>query len=796
MPVRRTKKGYGLSVRMKAILLLLAVLIYIPVKYVFLVGELDRLAVRQQIQAENLSALHEIHQLESRLEDTVTFLNRSGDGDAVTADIRSRLEGGLDDVERFARKHPDAAPGMRKQLPELRSALAGLGPGTAHGGFRQGWISRFLSLSDMLHGHETKLAQESMRQESFIQQYLANMKDTARVSFVVGLLAVFGGSWLIFRNMLHPLTTMRKALVSAGRDPENAEKYVVDIRDGNRDVSETINAMNILLLQVSSGLEDLIASENRSRARSRELRAILDSVIDGIITADEKGRILSFNASAEYIFGYTAKEIIGRNLSVLMPEPYAAEHDGYLDSYVRTGQAHIMGAGPREVTAKRADGTTFPVDLAVSEAAPGGRRIFIGAVRDISDRALAREQIERTNRMDAIGEMTGGLAHDFNNMLTVISGNLEMIGDMAGDKDAVSAFARTAEKAAARGADLTQRLLTFSRKQDLLPAFTHLDGVVQGSVELIRRGLEENHSVELEVQEGLWPVRIDRSQLDNALVNLAFNARDAMGEGGAIRILVENVTLTDRFAGELPEVMPGEYVRISVMDTGTGIPPEVLDRVYEPFFTTKSDGKGTGLGLSMVYGFIRQSGGAVYIESVPGKGTAVNLLLPHCRMAGRLEKDALADEYAEAEPDLTGEGEVLVVEDDRDLREHVCNLLRTAGFSVRAAETGVEAIAMMDDIKALDLLLTDVVMPGGMTGEDVALQAKDNFPQIRVIYMSGYTRETLTEGGRIKPGVVLLQKPFTRRRLVGEVKRMLRGGKNDQPVTDRSVTKEAHDASS
>jgi PAS domain S-box-containing protein len=391
----------------------------------------------------------------------------------------------------------------------------------------------------------------------------------------------------------------------------------------------------------------------------------MDNVVDGNITIDDYGIIDTFNPAAERMFGYAVGDIRGQNVKVLMPEPDRGDHDDYIANYRRTEKGTIIGMGAREVRGLRKDGSTFPMELDVSVMYAGGKRCFIGVARDISLRKETEAQLQQAQKMEAVGQLTGGVAHDFNNLLAVILGNTELLENELGDNPLLA----TIDRAATRGAELTQRLLTFARQQALQPQSIDLMELIPGLHDLFHRTLGEPVKISMDVPEGIWPVTADPGQLENALLNLAINARDAMPEGGTLEISCENVQLHDN-----DKVAAGDYVQIAVRDSGSGMPEDVLEHAFEPFYTTKDVGEGSGLGLSMVYGFARQSGGDATIESKPGAGTEVKLLLP------RSEVTNMSDEPLRGKDRKRGQGEaILVLEDDPDVRSFAVAALEGLG---------------------------------------------------------------------------------------------------------------------
>ena len=503
--------------------------------------------------------------------------------------------------------------------------------------------------------------------------------------------------------------------------------------------------------------------------REAHYHGVVDNVADGVVAIDEQGTIESFNRAAELMFGYPAERICGQNVSVLMPEPYRGEHDGYIGNYRRTGIGKILGADPREVMGVHKDGSTFPIELAIGKMDTGDKRIFIGIVRDISQRKESERQLQQAQKMEAVGHLTGGIAHDFNNLLTAILGNLELLQDHIELDPNAQRFLDTAFKAADRGAELTQRLLAFSRKQTLSPEAADCNKLVLGMTELMRRTLGEDIEIETVQAGGLWPAMVDPGQLENALLNLAINARDAMPEGGKLTIETANSHLDQAYADTHEEVSPGQYVRVAVTDTGTGMPPEVVARAFEPFFTTKEVGRGSGLGLSMVYGFVKQSAGHVNIYSEVGHGTTVKLYLP--KAVGEGQAARVAELTRRTQP--TGDETILVVEDDLDVRAYVVAALGTLGYRVMEAEDGPAALAMLNQVSHINLLLTDVVLPHGMNGRQVAEEVRKRYPRVKTLFTSGYTENAIVHHGTLDKDAELLAKPYTREALARKVRRVL-----------------------
>jgi CheY-like chemotaxis protein len=370
--------------------------------------------------------------------------------------------------------------------------------------------------------------------------------------------------------------------------------------------------------------------------------------------------------------------------------------------------------------------------------------------------------------MEAVGKLTGGVAHDFNNLLQIIGGNLQLLRRDLVSGERAQRRLDTAVSAVERGARLASQLLAFARRQPLDPRVLNPGRLVLGMDDLLRRALGEDIEIALRISDGLWNTFVDPNQLENVILNLAINARDAMEREGTLTLEAGNVLLDEHDALLHPDVVPGEYVRLAVSDTGSGMTPEVLERAFEPFFTTKPEGRGTGLGLSMVYGFIKQSGGHLELESEVGRGTTLTLYFPRALQAEVPRTERVAG------PVEGGTETLLVVEDDAAVRATVVELLKELGYRVLEASDGQSALAVIQSGPRIDLLFTDVVMPGPIRSPDLARQAKALLPDLEVLFTSGYAENAIVHGGRVDPGVTLLGKPYRREELARKLRHLLR----------------------
>lgn len=518
-----------------------------------------------------------------------------------------------------------------------------------------------------------------------------------------------------------------------------------------------------------------VTAELEARAARDRLVAIVEESPDFVGTAEIDGRIRYINSGGRAMLGFEPDEDVTGLWPIDLRPPDAARHfeEVIVPAAVRDGRwrgrTEFLTRDGRRITV--AQTTLAHRDIE-------GRVAFLSTVaRDLTEELRYEERLRLAQRMDALGQLTGGVAHDFNNLLVVILGNAEMLlNRIEGDSHACTQAA-TILDAAERGADLTHRLLSFSRQQSLRAERIELPRLIDSLRRLLTRTLGADIALHTDHEDGLRPVHADRSELETALINLAVNARDAMPEGGRLTITMANApppgTATATAAGEAERGPAGDCVVLSVSDTGTGIAPEIVERVFEPFFTTKEQGKGNGLGLAMVYGFARQSGGHVEIDSTPGAGTTVRLILP----AAQAEDDAGTDRTAESAGGGEGGGgeTILVVEDEAAVRDNLVVQLRGLGYRVLEAGDGAAGLAALERAGHVDLLLSDMVMPGGMSGIDLAQQARRRAPGIRVLFTTGYAdgRRLGSSDDRPERDTPILHKPYRRAKLAEMVRGVL-----------------------
>jgi PAS domain S-box-containing protein len=511
------------------------------------------------------------------------------------------------------------------------------------------------------------------------------------------------------------------------------------------------------------------AAQEALRDSARIAEGIIVHSIDAIIQVNEWGEVIEWNPQAEIMLGWSRQEAVGQSISNLyLPEGYQPR---YLEMNERLREQPMIG-DRFEFEAVRKDGRTIKTEVSMTGVARRGGNVFNLFLRDITQKLAAEEQLRQSQKMEAVGQLTGGIAHDFNNMLTVITGTIEILSEAVADQPQLASIATLISEAADRGAELTSHLLAFARKQPLQPRDTDINALMWNSTKLLRPALGENIEIELRPSQDTWPALIDANQLITALLNLAVNARDAMPRGGKLTLETRNVVLDEAYCRAHGEVTPGSYVMIAVSDTGHGIPKSIIDKVFDPFFSTKAAGKGTGLGLSMVYGFVKQSDGHIKAYSEEGHGTTIRMYLPQ---AGA---EPLVSEAVETSAIEGGSETILVVEDDQMVRTSVITQLESLGYRTIAAASGDEALAIVDSGAAFDLLFTDVILSKSMNGRLLAVEIGRRRPGTKVLFTSGYTENAIIHHGRLDPGVLLLAKPYRKSELARMIRTALDGGED------------------
>ena len=516
-----------------------------------------------------------------------------------------------------------------------------------------------------------------------------------------------------------------------------------------------------LIVRGGTRLEE---AQQQLSARTQLLQTTLETLQDPIFVLDAAGRVVAWNEAFARLAVWDPSRELPPTLEQLQSERLPATRT--LLQPLQLGQAHAQAQATARVSY---DGREYEVSR--GEMAGGGAVV---RCTDVTEKLRDEAALRQGQKMEAIGQLTGGMAHDFNNILQVVQANIDLMKPtVAGNREALGRL-HSASAAADRGARLTQQLLAFARRQPLTPQPTRVARLAADMGELLRHALGERVQLDYAIADDAWNARIDPSQLENAILNLALNARDAMPDGGTVRIEVSNATLDRRYAALHPDVVPGPYVLVAVSDTGTGMPADVVAQAFDPFFTTKNEGRGTGLGLSMVYGFVRQSNGHIRIDSAIGQGTSVKLYLPR-------SLDPVPDSEEGALAPASGSERILVVEDNEDVRRAVIDMLKGWGYQVVAVESPDAAAQLLEADSAFDLLFTDVVMPGALTAVELAGIARRHRPDIGILLTSGYARDLIPrEAGSEFP---LIAKPYRSEDLAARVRTVLAGRRQPAAAT-------------
>jgi len=524
---------------------------------------------------------------------------------------------------------------------------------------------------------------------------------------------------------------------------------------------------NKIQSELRAEIERRAKAQQALQLSERRYRLLSETVPMGILLTDKQGGIVDINKQALRMFGYERRELIGRVVETLLPERLRRSHEESRSDYMNKPKARHAGIG-LDLIACRKDGTEFPVEIALGPLDTEEGVIVSTTIVDITERKKLETQLRLSQRMEAIGRLAGGVAHDFNNLLTVILGSADMALEKLRLDHPDRRKLELIRQAGSSAADLTRQLLAFSRQQMFQPRVLELNEVVEQIEALLRRMIGENIDLAIILEPSLGYIKADAGQIEQVLINLAVNARDAMPEGGRITIEGQNVELDECYRTKHQQVVPGQYVMLAVGDTGCGMDYATQSRIFDPFFTTKELGKGTGLGLATVYGIVKQSGGYIWVYSELGKGTIFKIYLP------RVEQ--FAQETKKEDPQTTvvrGCETILLAEDSESLREMARECLDSAGYTVLEAASGAEALQKAKDFDGMiHLLLTDVVMPA-MSGPELARYIAALRPETRVLFTSGYTSEAIVRQGGIRPACAFIQKPYRPKALVRKVQDVL-----------------------
>jgi len=605
---------------------------------------------------------------------------------------------------------------------------------------------------------------------------------------VVVVLIAVGGVLAVRRWLLAPFAALRAAAESVAAGHYDTHVPAV----GPAELANLGRSTELMRTRLLATLAEAQRAEER-------FRGLFESSPDATLTVAADGSIGMVNAQAERMFGYSAGELAGQPVEMLVPAAARGAHPRRRAAYFADPRSRPMG-GALELSAVRKDGTEFRVEISLSALPGESGAVATATVRDISQRLIAQAERERlraeaerarverrlqqSERLESLGQLVGGVAHDFNNLLNVITGYTgfiaEQVTSLAGEDPRMNAVLADVEQvrdAAGRAARLTRQLLIFARRDVMHPEVLDVNHVIGGIEQMLQRTLGEHVRLTVTPDPGLWPVRADRGQLEQVLVNLAINASDAMPGGGKITIDTENIVADEAYAASRPGLKPGNFVRLRVSDTGTGMSRQVLARVFEPFYSTKARGRGTGLGLATVYGIVTQAGGYVQIYSEPGFGTTVTVMLPAVAAAAGL----IAEPPAAAP--ARGRGEtILLIEDEPSLWQLASRILTRSGYQVCPAASPADALREASDLRQpIDLLLTDVVMPD-MLGNEVAARVRASRPGLPVLYMSGYAQTVLDSRGALDAHVDLLEKPFSEITVLSRVRQAIDSRKQGKPA--------------
>lgn len=502
----------------------------------------------------------------------------------------------------------------------------------------------------------------------------------------------------------------------------------------------------------------------QAQSSAQMTQAVIKTALDAFVQTDANGIILEWSLQAEALTGWTRKEALGADVvNLLIAEPL---RDGFRQRMMRLlpELSHAPIGIRFEATLLHREGDEILIEASSTTLQLGGRTVINNFVKDVTRKRAAEEQLIQAQKMEAVGQLTGGIAHEFNNMLTVITGTIEILADAVKDNPPLATITKLISEAADRGAALTSSLLSFARKQALQPADIDVNDLLEELAKLMLATFDKNIEIVRRLDGAIWLAFADRGQLSSALLNLAINARDAMPEGGRLTLTTRNVVFGVREAVAVGAGYAGDYVEIRIADTGTGIPQAILERIFDPFFSTKEVGKGTGLGLSMVFGFVKQSGGGIKVESAEGSGTTFTIYLP------KADTSVLRPTDYDERKIVGGTETILCVEDDRDVRHYVTVQLESLGYKVIPATNASEALAIAARGTPFDLLFTDIVMAGALNGRELADQMVAARPSLRVLFTSGYAHDAPHGPGHATMGAPLLTKPYRK----AELARMLR----------------------
>jgi two-component system cell cycle sensor histidine kinase/response regulator CckA len=533
-------------------------------------------------------------------------------------------------------------------------------------------------------------------------------------------------------------------------------------------------------IEQASKLETLVDVGERAE---NKLHTLIESLPMGLIIADEKGKITDLNESSLRMFGYGREELVGQSIETLLPERLRGSHERHRGGFTKSPHARPIGIG-MELFARRKDGTEFPVEVSLGPLATKNGTLVSSTIVDITERKKIEQQLRLGQRMEAIGQLAGGIAHDFNNLLAVIMGCVDIIAEELPAGHAQARKLEMIRNASSSAADLVRQLLAFSRQQMVQPLVIDVREIIERTQAMLERIIGDDIEFKVLIEDSVGSIKADPGQIEQVLLNLAVNARDAMPKGGRLTVRASNVELDGSDKKKHDPVVPGQYVMLSIEDTGCGMDLKTQARIFDPFFTTKAVGKGTGLGLATVYGIVKQTGGYIWVYSEVGQGTVFNVYLPRMGKAVPL----VEREHTEMQ-EMRGSETILVAEDSESLREMAQEYLESIGYTVIAAASGEKALQWAKDFEGpIHLLLTDVVMPE-MSGPELANRLALLRPGVKIIFTSGYADDAIARQGILDPRVAFIQKPYRPKALAKKIRQVLNGSAEELAAT--SAGKEA-----
>ena len=726
--------------------------------------------------ASNLKMARTRHELEQRLAADLDAMRRLYD----IGNLCVRSGSGFDECLAQILQAAIAITGADKGNIQLLDPESGTLQIAVHNGFEKAFLNFFSTVQEgeaaacgaALQAAERIIVEDVAQSELFSGQPSLGVVLDAGVRAVQstplrsGAGTVLG---MISTHFAHPHRPGERELRLLDLLARQAADYLERVQADAR-----LQAAQAKLRELNDVLEQRVQERSQALAQAeRKFRLLVEAVTDyAIFMLDSEGNVVNWNSGAQRIKGYAPEEIIGQHFSMFYTEEDRSKGIPHkaLETARATGKFEIEGWRVRK------DGTRFWANVIINPIRDSnGETVgFAKVTRDLTERRAAEERLHQAQKMEGIGQLTGGVAHDFNNLLTIIIGNLETLQrNFRDDVPDISRLQRSADNAmrgALRAEALTQHLLAFSRQQPLAPASVDVGRLVAGMSDLLRRTLGEQISVETVLAGGVWRAFADPNQLEVAILNLAVNARDAMAKGGKLTIETANVNIDEIYAAAQAEVLPGQYVLLAVSDSGIGMTPEIRAKAFDPFFTTKGIGQGTGLGLSQVYGFVKQSRGHVKIYSEVGEGTTVKIYLPRHHSEAPEEQNAIMNS---ATPRGRSSETVLVVEDDEDVRTYSTDSLRELGYNVLEAPHAHAALRVLDAHPEIAVVFSDIGLPGGINGRQLADEVRKRNPTIKVLFTTGYARNAIVHDGRLDPGVELLTKPFTQAALGAKLRDIL-----------------------